>query len=180
MGEDGAPLPHLDGASRGLRQAIAAHFLAGIPHVVEIGGAGLPLTAFLAGPHRSVTVIDPKIAPLSREILNGRACRVRHIAAKVQANVAVAPAGAYAVAMLGLSLKALGQGPAVSPELQDLIGGAVRVVIDHALDLERATGQLPAILSACALPVTVSMEYALADGTIEKAGFGRRRLIVLG
>jgi hypothetical protein len=148
-----APLPHLDGASRGMRQAMAAHFAGTLPHIIEIGGAGLPVTGFLRGPRASVTVIDPKIAPFSADTLDGHSCRVRHIPEKVQAVPELVPAGNYALVMLGLSLKPFGDGPLVPGTLASLIAGAARLVVDHALDLDRARGQLPDILAASRLPV---------------------------
>jgi hypothetical protein len=175
-----APLPHLDGASRGLRQAMAAHFAGSLPHVVEIGGAGLPVTEFLRGPRTSVTVVDPKIEAFEAAALHGLPCRVRHIAAKAQAVPDLMPRGPYALAMLGLSLKPLGRGPVLPEALARLVAGAARLIVDHALDLGRATEQLPAILGASGLPVAVRIDYSLADGAIEAAGYGRRRFLVLG
>jgi hypothetical protein len=176
----GAALPHLAGPSAGLRQAMAAHFLADWPHVVEIGGAGAPLTGHLRTVPRSVTVIDPKIEPLMEETLRGEPCRVRHIRAKVQAIADAEPPAPFALAMLGLSLKPWGEGALVTPALARLIGRAGLLVIDHALDLVRAGEQLPALLSLTRLPTMVTMDYALDDGVIGEAGFARRRLVVLG
>ncbi len=102
------PLAHLGGAAAPLRQAMAAHLVRGVPHIVEIGGAGAPITGFLTHAPDSVTVIDPKIAPLEAEELNGLPCRVRHVAAKFQAAAIALPPSPYAVVMIGLSLKGHG------------------------------------------------------------------------
>lgn len=174
-----APLPHLAGDAASLRQAMAAHFLRGARHVVEIGGAHAPITEFLTHAPESVTVIDPKIEPFEADTLNGRPCRVRHVAAKFQAVDLARPAADYAVVMVGLSLKGFGRAGAVTDPLVKLLGEAGWVVVEHALALERAVEQLPDLMARAGLRAAIDMRYSLSDGVIERAGFGERRLLKL-
>jgi hypothetical protein len=176
----GPVLPHLAGSSAGLRQAMAAHVLRGHRHVIEIGGAGLPVSGYLRPIPESVTVIDPKIEPLERDMLAGEPCRLRHIRAKVQAVDLPELPACFALVMLGLSLKPSGGGEVIAPGLRRLLAAASLIVIDHAVELRRATDQLPAILAASGLPVSMTVGYEIDDGTIGISGFGRRRFLVLG
>lgn len=177
--DDGTTLQHLQGPAAAVRQVIAGHALGGLEHVIEIGGAGLPITRFLRPIPRSVTVIDPKITPYEAETLEGQPCRVRHIARKFQASAVDIPTGRLGVAMIGLSLKGLGTQPAVTEALVELCRRAERVVIEHSLTLDRALGQLPDIVREARLETIWSVKLELADGVIEAAGQGLRQLLVL-
>lgn len=177
--DDGTTLQHLQGPAAAVRQAIAGHALGGLEHVIEIGGAGLPITRFLKPLPRSVTVIDPKITPLETDTLDGQPCRVRHLARKFQASAVDVPDGRLGVAMIGLSLKGLGAQPAVTEALVALCRRAERVVIEHSTTLDRALGQLPDIVREARLETIWSVKLELADGVIEAAGQGLRQLLVL-
>ena len=61
------------------RYVLAAHHLRHCRHIVEIGGYRTPISSFLRSQHLSVTTIDPYIAPLAADTLNGAPCRVRHL-----------------------------------------------------------------------------------------------------
>ena len=177
----GVTLPHLAGPAAAIRQVIAAHYLIGCPDVVEIGGAGLPISRFVTHAPESVTVIDPKIVPLAAESLNGRPCRLRHIAAKFQETDVLprlAP-GSYGLVLLGLSLKPRGSKPALDEALLALARGARLVVIDYALQLERATAQIPALLNLERHEIVVDMEMRLNDARLMESPFRDRRLLVL-
>lgn len=177
--DDGTRLQHLQGPAAAVRQLIAGHALGGLEHVIEIGGAGLPITHFLRPLPRSVTVIDPKITPLEAHMVDGAPCRVRHIARKFQAVAIDVPDGRLGVAMIGLSLKGLGAQPAVTEALADLCRRAERVVIEHSATLDRALGQLPDLIRQARLETIWSMTLELEDGVIETAGQARRRLLVM-
>jgi hypothetical protein len=62
-----------------VRQLIAAQFLLGCRHILEIGAYKTPITPFLMHPAEEVIVIDPLIEPYECDQLNGHACHVRHI-----------------------------------------------------------------------------------------------------
>lgn len=177
--DDGTTLQHLQGPAAAVRQTIAGYALGGLEHVIEIGGAGLPITRFLRPIPLSVTVIDPKITPFAADTLEGQPCRVRHLARKFQAAAVDIPQGRLGVAMIGLSLKGLGAQPAVTAALADLCRRAERVVIEHSLTLDRALEQLPDLLREARLETVWSVKLELADGVIETAGQGRRQLLVL-
>ncbi len=185
IGSDGVTLPHLSGPAAAIRQAIAAHFLTGCAHVVEVGGAGLPISRFLTHRPESVTVIDPKIEPFAAETLYGHPCRLRHIAAKVQDHQALVDEmpdlepGGYGLVLLGLSLKPRGSRPALDDGLLALAREAHIVVIDYALNLERATAQIPVLLNLDRHEIVVDMEMRLKDANLTDSPFRDRRLIVL-
>lgn len=175
----GVLLPHLAGPAASLRQVLAAHAVRGCAHVVEIGGAGLPITGFLTHRPASVTVVDPKIPAFESESLNGCPCRVRHLAAKLQ-EVGLAPAQPFGLVLLGLSLKPFGRGEAVPPALLDLARRAATLVIDYALDLDRAQGQIGALTAVRDAPALIDLALTIADPALQEAGFGRRRFLVYG
>ena len=175
----GVLLPHLAGPAASLRQVLAAHALRDCAHVVEIGGAGLPITGFLTHRPVSVTVIDPKIPAFAAEALNGFPCRVRHLASKLQ-EVDLAPLAPFGLVLLGLSLKPFGRGEALPPVLLDLARRAATLVIDYALDLDRAQGQIGVLTAVRAAPPEIDLALTIADPALQEAGFNRRRLLVYG
>jgi hypothetical protein len=175
----GTRLPHLASPAAALRQVLAAHAVRHCPHVLEIGGAGLPITGFLTHQPASVTVVDPKIPAHEADALNGVPCRLRHIAAKLQ-EVALAPPGPYALVLLGLSLKPFGRRGAVSPELLALAAGATVLVIDYALELERAQGQIGALTGTRTDAPAIDLSLTIHDEALRAAGFDRRRFLVYG
>lgn len=175
----GVLLPHLSGPAACLRQVLAAHAVRGCRHIVEIGGAGLPLTHFLHHGPDSVTVIDPKIPSFGAEMLNGRPCRVRHIPAKLQ-TVALEPEPDLALVLLGLSLRPFGSAAAAPPHLLALAEAAAVLVIDYALDLPRAQGQIGELLATRREPPLIDVAMTIADEDLRAAGFDRRRFLVFG
>lgn len=175
----GTLLPHLASPAASLRQVLAAHAVRGCAHIVEIGGAGLPITGFLTHQPQSVTVIDPKIPDFAAERLNGGPCRLRHHAAKLQA-VELAPAPPYALILLGLSLKPFGRQGATPPQLLALAAGAEVLVIDYALDLERAQGQIGALTATRPSPPIIDLALTIHDEVLRAAGFASRRFLVFG
>ncbi|MGL4441817.1 MAG: hypothetical protein ACRCUE_21425 [Bosea sp. (in: a-proteobacteria)] len=175
----GTLLPHLAREAAPVRQVIAAYTLAEFAHIVEIGGAGLPLTQFLHHHPLSVTVIDPKIEPYEADMLNGRPCRVRHIERKLLDEDADLVRAGLGVALLGLSLKPFGSGKAISPALVRLCAEAERVVIEHPVSVERSVGQLPELLEAAGLVEIWGVDLVLRDAVITASGHDRRRLSVM-
>lgn len=175
----GTLLPHLSGPAAALRQVLAAHAVRACAHIVEIGGAGLPITGFLTHHPETVTVIDPKIPAFSATTLNDALCHVRHLAAKLQ-EVELAPPAPYALVLLGLSLKPFGRRDATPPELLALAANAQVLVIDYALDLERARGQIGALTATRSTPPIIDLALTINDDTLQAAGFDRRRFLVYG
>ncbi|MET0606641.1 MAG: hypothetical protein ABWZ80_09310 [Beijerinckiaceae bacterium] len=172
-------LPHLSGPAAAVRQVLAAHFLQGCRHILEIGGAGLPITGFVRHAPETVTVIDPKIEAFEDQELDGRLCRVRHIPRKFQAAQFDSNLPSLGVALLGLSLKPLGGRGAVNDELIGVLRRATVAVIDYSLNLPRAVGQAPVLIEATGLRRVVSIDLDMRDGALEAAGHGRRRFLVL-
>jgi len=175
----GVLLPHLSGPAACLRQVLAAHAVRGCADIVEIGGAGLPLTHFLTHAPKSVTVIDPKIPPFSAERLNGRACTVRHLAAKLQA-VALEPRPGMALVLLGLSLRPFGRASATPPALLALAQAVDVLVIDYALALPRALGQIGELVATRPEPPLIDLALTIDDPALSEAGFARRRFLAFG
>lgn len=175
----GTLLPHLAGPASGLRQVLAAHAVRRCAHIVEIGGAGLPITGFLTHRPASVTVIDPKIPRFESDRLNDRPCAVRHLDVKLQA-ASLPDEPDFALVLLGLSLKPFGSQDAVPPELLARAGSARALVIDYALDLPRAQGQIGALLASRADKPRIDLAMTIEDEPLRLAGFDRRRFVAFG
>jgi hypothetical protein len=177
---DGAEqdLQHLSGPAAAIRQVLAAHFVRDCPHVLEIGGHRRPVTNYLTHAPLSVTSIDPKTAEYEAEVLNGRPCRVRHIARKFQdVEYDYAP-GSYGLVLLGYSLKPFGRREPLGELLFSLIDNAKVVVIDYT-EIDRAVSQVPAILARPTLVSHCSFELTLNDAEISGTPFAKRHLHVL-
>ena len=172
-------IPHLAGPTAMVRQVVAAHFVSDCRHVVEIGGHLRPVTPFLTHGPDSVVVVDPKVKPCEADTLNGRACKVRHIARKFQEVSFDAPSGEYGLVILGYSLKPFGAREPLGQALFGLIDNARTVVLEYPPALERAASQIPHILARPTLKVRCTIEFTLDDSQIHGSPFARRRLIVL-
>lgn len=175
----GVRLPHLASPAACLRQVLAAHAVRGCTDIVEIGGAGLPLTHYLTHAPRSVTVIDPKIPAFSAGRLNGHPCEIRHIPAKLQ-TVALEPGPGLALVLLGLSLRPFGRTSATPPQLLALAEAAQVLVIDYALDLPRAQGQIGDLMATRREPPLIDLALTIDDAGLREAGFDRRRFLAYG
>ena len=162
-----------------VRQVVAAHFVSDCRHVVEIGGHLRPVTRFLTHGPDSVVVVDPKVVPYEAEELNGRACKVSHIARKFQEVSFDAPRGEYGLVLLGYSLKAFGTREPLGEALFRLIDDARIVVLEYPPALERASSQVPHILERPTVKVRCTIEFTLDDEQIRGSPYARRRLIVL-
>lgn len=172
-------IPHLAGPAALVRQVIAAHFVSDCRHVIEIGGHLRPLTPFLHHGPESVTVVDPKVVPLEAGELNGRPCRVRHIARKFQDVAFDAPSGDYGLVLLGYSLKPYGDRQPLGETLFGLVDGAKVVVLEYPPALERAASQVPHLIARPSVKVRCAIELRLDDAEIAGTPFALRRLIVL-
>jgi hypothetical protein len=96
---------YLDTEAFRSRYVLAAHFVRGARHVVEVGGyRGNVITSFLTGKHESVSVysLDAEFDPLERDTLNGGGCRVRHVRDFFQNHEQ--PADGVGVVALGLEV----------------------------------------------------------------------------
>lgn len=176
---DGIEIPHLAGPAALVRQVLAAHFVAGLPHILEIGGHLRPVTPFLHHRPKSVLVVDPKVVPYEAEELNGAPCHVRHVAKKFQELDYDLPPGRYGLVMLGCSLKPFGARAAVGDLLIRLIDNAGVVVLDYAPALERAAGQVPGILGRKSLKQRFALRLVLEDAEIAATPYAERRFVVL-
>jgi hypothetical protein len=172
-------LPHLAGVGASLRQVMAAHFLTGCEHVLEIGGHVRPITDYLTHRPKSVTSIDPKTAPHDSYLLNGHICRVRHIAKKFQDVDYDYPRGSYGLVLLGYSLKAFGRQDAIGETLFSLVDNAKVIVLEYCPALERATSQVPEIIGRTTLKIRTTLDLRLNDPEIVDTPYADRRLIVL-
>jgi hypothetical protein len=175
----GQDLPHLSGPAAAIRQVLAAHFVRGCPHVLEIGGHIRPVTGYLTHAPLSVTSIDPKTAEYEADELNGRPCRVRHIARKFQdVELDFAPRS-YGLVLLGYSLKPFGKREPLGKLMFSLLDNASVVVIDYTPEFERAASQVPSILARPTLTSYCSFELKLEDPEIAATPYARRRFHVL-
>ena len=161
-----------------VRQVMAAHFVSNCRHIVEIGGHLRPVTPFLTHGPDSVLVIDPKVEPFEAEELNGRPCKVRHVARKFQ-EISDAPTCSYGLVLLGYSLKPFGAREPLGPSLFGLIDNAETVVLEFSPGHHRAASQIPHILARPTVKVRCTIDFTLDDCEIRNSPFARRRLVVL-
>ena len=161
-----------------VRQVMAAHFVSHCRHVVEIGGHLRPVTPFLTHGPESVLVIDPKVEPFEAEELNGRPCRVRHVACKFQ-QISDAPRRDYGLVLLGYSLKPFGTREPLGPSLFGLIDNAETIVLEYSTLHHRAQSQIPHILARPSVKVRCAIDFTLDDREIRNSPYARRRLMVL-
>jgi hypothetical protein len=175
----GQDLPHLSGPTAAIRQVLAAHFVRGCPHVLEIGGHITPITPFLTHHPLSVLSVDPKTPDFQADELNGQPCRVRHVSKKFQeVDYDYAPRS-YGLVLLGYSLKPFGRREPLGQLLFSLIDNAKTVVIEYTPELDRASTQVPHIVGRPTLSIHCSFELALHDAEIAGSPFANRRFYVL-
>jgi hypothetical protein len=172
-------LPHLTGPASPVRQALAAHFVRDCPHIIEIGGNFLPLTAFLTHHPLSVLCVDPRMDPFEAEELNGHPCRVRHVKRKFQELAYDYEPQSYGLVILGYSLKPFGQHDPLGALLFSLIDNAMTVVIEYPPELQRASSQVPLIINRPSLSAVCSIDMELNDAAIAGSPYAKRRFHVL-
>ena len=175
----GEGLSHLSGPAAEIRQVVAAHFLRNCPHVLEIGGYLQPITSYLTHAPQSVLSVDPKTMPYEADELNGRPCRIRHVARKFQEIAYDYAPRSYGLVLLGYSLKSFGRREPLGQLLFSLIDNASTVVIDYAPELERASSQVPEIVGRPTVQVHCSFELFLVDEAIAASPYAKRRFYVL-
>lgn len=172
-------LPHLSGPAAAVRQVLAAHFLRGCDHILEIGGHIRPITDFLAHTPKSVLSVDPKTPAYVADRLNGYPCRVRHVPRKFQEVEYDYAPGSYGLVLLGYSLKPYGSREPLGQLLFSLIDNAQVIVLDYSPTLARATSQTPSIVNRPTLRVSCSFDIHLDDAAIAGSGHEHRRFVVL-
>ncbi|NNJ75290.1 MAG: hypothetical protein HKP56_09035 [Anderseniella sp.] len=174
-----AGMPHLAGPAADLRQAMAAHFVDGLPTIVEIGGHLRPVSGFLRHVPERFVCVDPKSEPFESDKLNGEPCRVRHIARKFQEVDLDLKPGSYGLVFVGYSLKAFGSQDAVGQKLFSLIDNSALTVIEFSPKLQRASKQMQSLLERPEMETVCSLDFSIEDGAFETTEYGARRLVVL-
>jgi hypothetical protein len=172
-------IPHLSGPGAAIRQVLAAHFLRDCEHIVEIGGHIRPVTGYLTHAPLSVLSVDPKTPAYEAEMLNGKPCRVRHVARKFQEVEYTYARRSYGLVLLGYSLKPFGSREPLGQLLFGLIDNAKTVVLEYPPALERASSQVPEILSRPSLEQLCGFEIDIDDPEIAPTPYARRRFHVL-
>src|SRR5579884_2893342 len=74
------PWDYLQNPILQLRQRIAAHLLSSTDRILEIGAFKTPITPFLFHTPTEIAIVDPLVEPYESHELNGKLCRVRHLA----------------------------------------------------------------------------------------------------
>lgn len=138
-----------------------------------------PVTDYLTHAPVSVLSVDPKTPPLEADELHGKPCRVRHLSKKFQEVEYDYEPGSYGLVLLGYSLKAFGSREPLGQLLFGLIDNARTVVLEYPPALERATSQVPSILSRPSLTAVCSLDIAIDDPEIRGTPYARRRFHVL-
>jgi len=172
-------IPHLSGPGAAIRQVLAAHFVRDCPHIVEIGGHIRPVTGYLTHAPLSVLSVDPKTPPYEAEELHGRTCRVRHVSRKFQEVEYDYEPYSYGLVLLGYSLKPFGSREPLGQLLFGLIDNARTVILEYPPALERASSQVPSILSRPSLEVVCNFDIAIDDPEIAGSPYAQRRFHVL-
>jgi hypothetical protein len=172
-------IPHLSGPGAAIRQVLAAHFVRDCEHIVEIGGHIRPVTGYLTHTPRSVLSVDPKTPAYEAETLNGKPCRVRHVPRKFQEVEYNYEPRTYGLVLLGYSLKPFGSREPLGQLLFGLIDNAKTVVLEYPPALERASSQVPEILSRPTLKQLCGFEITIDDPEIADTPYTRRRFHVL-
>lgn len=172
-------IPHLSGPGAAIRQVLAAHFVRDCEHIVEIGGHIRPVTGYLTHAPLSVLSVDPKTPAYEAEVLNGKPCRVRHVARKFQEVEYDYQPRSYGLVLLGYSLKPFGSREPLGQLLFGLIDNARTVVLEYPPALERASSQVPEIVSRPSMRQLCGFEIAIDDPEIAGSPYARRRFHVL-
>ncbi len=157
---------------------MAAHFLRDCQHIIEIGGAGLPINRFLTHNPASVYVIDPKIEPYRSDTLNGTPCHIEYIPSKFQTVTLVPEPFQYGLVMLGLSLKPFGSKNALDERLLKWVDEARIVIIDYSIGLDRAAQQFPQLTGRGTLRELVCIRLKIEDTRIGASAFSERQFMV--
>jgi hypothetical protein len=123
--------------------------------------------------------VDPKTPAYEAEMLNGKPCRVRHVARKFQEVEYNYQPRSYGLVLLGYSLKPFGSREPLGQLLFGLIDNARTVVLEYPPALERASSQVPEILSRPALKQLCGFEIVIDDPEIAPTPYARRRFHVL-
>lgn len=174
-----AGMPHLSGPAADVRQAMAAHFVDGLLNIVEIGGHLRPVSGFLRHAPDSFVCIDPKSKPFESDKLNGKPCRVRHIARKFQDVDLDLTRGSYGLVFVGYSLKAFGSQDAVGQKLFSMIDNSAITVFEFSPNLQRASEQMQDLLARPETEIVCTLNFSIEDGSFETTEYGVRRLVVL-
>jgi hypothetical protein len=66
------------------RNVLAAYHLRDCRQVLDVGSYVTPFSLFAIGDHDAITSVDPLLLPSESDQLNGRRCRVRHVASRLQ------------------------------------------------------------------------------------------------
>jgi len=165
------------------RYVLAAHYLRGCEHVVEIGGSRTPITKYLTHLPSSVLVVDPKMAEYHGTVLHGRACRIDHVRSTFQAYPFALTRGRYGLVILGLSLKHFADGPDDRSrdwdKLIGLVDGARISVIEFARDWNLGRREAETIVDRTATEILMRLDLDLGENEGEETPFPRRRFMVL-
>jgi hypothetical protein len=172
-------IQHLEGPASSVRQVLAAHFLRDCPHIVEIGSHTSPITPYITHRPLSVLCVDPKTPPFESERLHGHPCKVRHIGRKFQDVAYDYQPHTYGLVLLGYSLKSFGRKEPLGELLFSLIDNARIVVIDYAPELDRASSQVPLIVTRPSLSEVCCFDIKLNDQQINDSPYALRRFHVL-
>ena len=173
-------IPHLSGPGAAIRQVLAAHFVRDCPHIVEIGGhlqAGHRLSDACAAV-RAFGRSEDAASRRRTSCTAGRAGCAMSRAKFQEVEYDYAP-GSYGLVLLGYSLKAFGSREPLGQLLFGLIDNAKTVILEYPPALERASSQVPSILSRPSLAMLCSLDITIDDAEIAGSPYARRRFHVL-
>lgn len=169
------------------RYVLAAHYVRGCEHVVEIGGFTDPITGYLTEIPQTLLVLDPRTEAYHAEQLSGHPCRVDHVPALFQDYEFDLDPGSYGLVILGLSLKRFSDSPAVRKrqwsKLVKLVDDSRVTVVDYARDWPLANEEVASLLAETGARVAVQFDMNIGSAdTADTVGADRhvdRRFMVL-
>lgn len=165
------------------RYVLAAWYLRGCPHVLEIGGFKTPVTGFLDYSPQSVQVLDPKMPEWHGGELNGKPCRIDHLPVRFQDHDPGLEPGSYGLVILGCSMKYFSDDEDERrrewSKLIGLINGARITVLEYPVDWGLSNENVAQILEGSDTTVRMRLDLDLAASEGMDTPYTLRRFMVL-
>jgi len=165
------------------RYVVAAHFVKGCEHIVEIGGFKSPISGFLTYTPKSVLVLDPLIKEYHADRLKGLPCRVDHVAVPFQEYAIELRDYTYGLVILGVSIKHFSDDEQIQnaqwAKLDDLVKRATVTVLECSLGWPRSVDAAKRLTDLSEITTTLQFDLDLSGNPGMNAEQSRRRFFVL-
>lgn len=165
------------------RYVLAAHYVRDQEQVVEIGGFKTPITAFLTHVPERVLVVDPLVTEFHGEELNGRPCRVDHVAKTFQQYPFELDAGSYGLVLLGASMKYFSrdslQRQVEWDKLVEIVRHSAVAVLEFALEWRLGRDNIDTIVREAEFETVMQADLDLRHSPGMDTIHHQRRMIVV-